>query len=200
MISINNKASTGMSVNATAKPKINRAAKSGLGLKGHAKVTIHRLDGAVEELGIFPNVIPRAGFVWVANSLYDESEPAGTARFLGLSKSNVGNKDPDDAFTVTDLSGPTNTGSAQTNNGLNRKASDDVMYVPADQNVLLGATFTNGISSTDPVTAIRTLTIYSALTGGSLIHAVDTPGFTLNGGDSVEVDWTVTLTEPAPPP
>ena len=42
MNSINNKTSTGMSVKATAKPKINRAAKSGLGLKGHAKVTIHR--------------------------------------------------------------------------------------------------------------------------------------------------------------
>ena len=176
---------------ATATPIRKKKAELKLAIKGYAGYTIHRADGSTERHEPRPNVIPQAGYEWIADSLYDGTEPAGQARFLGLSKNNISstgdNRATGDNFTVTDLAAP---------DGIKRRVTRNSPYVSDDKTMTLDALFTNGDADSSQITGIRTLTVYTALTGGTLIHAVSVDSFNLNGGDSVEVDWTITLSEP----
>ena len=184
-------ASGGISTTATVKPIKNRKAFPKVGIKGYASCTIHRVDGTTEYIPARPNVIPQAGFSWLADSLYDGTEPAGQARWLGLSTTNITSpmRDPNDNFTVVDLTSP---------DGVKRKETRTSDYNNSNRTMVLDQIFTNATVDTGTrITGIRTLTLYTAETGGTLIHAVDTATFALNAGDSVEVDWTITLSEPA---
>ena len=187
MFQSNNKSAAGMAAKATAKPKKVRRPEMKLTIKGYAGVTIRRVDGTVERIEPQPNVITQAGYEWIADSLYDATEPAGQARYLGLAKDNISTYLTGRNFTVTDITSPA---------GLSRKQSANSPYTVGTKSMALDATFTNGSSGDAQVTGIRTLTLYSAASGGVLVHAVNTSSFNLNGGDSVEVDWTITLSEP----
>ena len=179
----------GMDARATATPKIKRHTEPKLTIKGYAGITIRREDGTVvERRAPAPNYITQAGFEWIADSLYDGTEPAGQARWLGLSATSVSGKNSGDNFTVTDITTPA---------GLARKETNNSPYAVTPKTMSLDATFTNATSDTGTrITGITTLTVYSAKTGGTLIHAVHTAPFALNAGDSVEVDWTITFSEP----
>ena len=89
-----------MDARATATPKIKRHTEPKLTIKGYAGITIRREDGTVvERRAPAPNYITQAGFEWIADSLYDGTEPAGQARWLGLSATSVSGQNSGDNFT-----------------------------------------------------------------------------------------------------
>ena len=194
----------GVSDSAEATPRLSKKANVSLGVKGHAGVTIRRVDGSIEHIPMHPNVITTSGFAWIAEKVYDsDSNNTETALYMGLTKDNTVYTSNND-YTVADLTAPSTPADSF---GLQRKAADTETYAPGtNPTIVLKQTFTNATVDTgSAVNNIQALTLRNTLSNrntanpgnSTLIHVVRlTNAFNLNPGDSVDVTWNIVLSEP----
>jgi hypothetical protein len=150
--------------------------KESIKLNGKVSVDVIRADGRIEQIcKEKDNLLTTAGRDWVHSRLY--TNIASYAVYIGLSTNSTIPAIGDIVLTDEITTG-----------GLER-AAGTVTHVAGSST----STITKTFASSAIFTGLQKVGLFSAISGGTLVHENNFQAFNLADGDQIQVTWTITV-------
>lgn len=144
-------------------------------IKGSITVSVIRANGSEELIcKDNPNLITKAGRDWIHSQLYNTV--SGVSNFIGLSRNTDAPVDTDIILTDEITTG-----------GLERHVGASTHVVGTNTTTVIFS-----FSATVPFTDVQKVGLFSAVSGGTLVHENNFSPVALSVTDELRITWTIT--------